>query len=253
VSDRGRRLTLFLPVVVTVVLAGVIGALVIVQQQKQSDRVAAADAAAEAYLSDVGMFKGAVAREIRGARTAAPADLRRVLKTAVADPPRLAGAPSSGVTRSASYAAAQETEAGLLQPYRRLDRVLRKAAVARTFVAASRDALALRASDYVGSTAIDDSRRIRSELIPAFSAARDRLAAVPVPDGQERLAATVVDAVQYVIDQATTLAVSIEANHSFSFTYSEQFQAAAEAVDGYAAVVDGDVTEAIDTIVVGAP
>ena len=252
-SDRGRRLALFLPVVVTVVLAAVIGASVVVQQQKQSDRLAAADAAAEAFMSDVGMFKGAVAREIRGARTAEPADLRRVLRTALADPPRLGGAPSSGVTRSTAYAAAQETEAGLLQPYRRLDRALKEGAVAHTFITASREALALRASDYVGSTVLDDSRRIRSDLIPAFVAARDRLVAVPVPDGQEQLAATVRDAVQYVIDQATTLAASIEANRSFSFTYSDQFQAAAEAVDGYAAVVDGDVTEAIDTIVVAAP
>ena len=252
-SDRGRRLALFLPVVVTVVLAAVIGASVVVQQQKQSDRLAAADAAAESYLSDVGMFKGSVAREIRGARTAEPAALRRVLKGAVADPPQLGGAPSSGVTRSTAYAAAQETEAGLLQPYRRLDRVLKKAAAAQAFIAASRDALKLRASDYVGSTVLDDSRRIRSDLIPAFVAARDRVAAVPVPDGQEGLAATVRDAVQYVIDQATTLAVSIEANRSFSFTYSEQFQTAAEAVDGYAAVVEGDVTEAIDAVVAGTP
>ena len=74
-SDRGRHLALFLPVVVTVVLAAVIGASVVVQQQKQSDRLAAADAAAESYLSDVGMFKGSVAREIRGARTAEPAAL----------------------------------------------------------------------------------------------------------------------------------------------------------------------------------
>ena len=232
----------------TVVLAAVVGALVVVQEQRQTDQVSAADAAAQAYAADVSAFRGEVARQIRGTRTAEPAALRRVLTKAVADPPRLAAAPTTGARGSASYAAAQETAAGLLRPYRRLDRVLARAAVARTFLEEARAVLALRASDYVGSTTLSDSGPVRSRLIPAFAAARDRFATVRVPRGQDRLAATIRDAVQHVIDRATTLAASIEANRSFSFTYAEEYRAAAAAVDGYAAVVDGDVTEAVDAV-----
>lgn len=247
-SDRGRRLALFLPVVVTLLLAAVVGALIVVQSQRQADQVAEADEVAEAFLSDVGMFRGAVAREIDAARDADPAAMRRVLKAAVAHPPRLGDAPDHGREQSAAYAQARETAETFLRPYRRLDRDLREAGVALTFVAAARDALRLRATDYVGVGLLNDSRAIRGELIPAFAAARDDLAAVPVPPGQEALAATVAGALQYVIDQATQLAVSIESNRSFSFTYSEQFRAAAEAVDDYATTVTGDLTESVNAV-----
>jgi flagellar basal body-associated protein FliL len=248
-SRRGRRLALFLPVLVTILLGAVVGALVVVQHQEQSDEVAVADAAAESYLADVDAFRSEISREVRGARTADPRDLRRVLKKAVADPPRLTAVQGAGAQRSASYTAARETEAALLDPYRRLDRALKDADLAQTFIEEAREVLALRATDHVGSTTLSDSGPIRSRLIPAFTAARDRFASVRVPRGQEQLARTVRGAVQHVIDQATILATSIEANRSFSFTYSEQFQAAAEAVDGYAAVVDGDVKEAISAVV----
>lgn len=248
-SARARRLTIFLPVFVTVLLAGVIGGLIIVQAQQQNAQVAEADAAAEDFLSDVGTFEGAIVREISGARTADPGDLRRVLAAAVADPPELGAASAYGAEQSASYVSASETAETLLDPYRRLDRDLEQADIALTFIDAARDALKLRATDYVGSGLIDDSTAIRTRLIPAFSDARDRLAAVPVPEGQDELAATVRDAVQYVIDQATALAVSIESNRAYSFTYSEQFQTAADAVNDYAAVVNGDLTEAVNAVV----
>ncbi|MET0931272.1 MAG: hypothetical protein ABWX74_17260 [Aeromicrobium sp.] len=248
-SARGRRLAIFLPVIVTVMLAGAVGGLVIAQNQLQDRQVAAADEAAEAFLSDVGTFEDAVAREIGGARTADPADLRRVLDAAVADPPELGGASSFGAQQSAAYVTARETQGTFLDPYRALDRDLEEADVAMTFIEASRDALTLRATDYVGSGLLDDSGAIRSRLIPAFVAARDTVTGVPVPEGQDQLAATVRDALQYVIDQAAALAVSIESNRAYSFTYSEQFQAAAGAVDDYAAVVDGDLAEAINAVV----
>lgn len=251
VGARGRRrqLAIFLPVFVTVVLAGFVGALVVVQNQQQNDQVAEADAAAEAFLSDVGTFEGSVAREIGGARTADPGDLRRVLTAAVADPPELGDAPAYGAEQSASYVSAQQTEEIFLDPYRRLDAELERADVALTFIDACRDALELRATDYVGSGLLDDSTAVRARLIPAFTRARDQLATVPVPEGQELLASIVRDAVQYVIDQATALATSIEANREYSFTYSEKFRTAAEAVDNYAAVVNGNLTEAINSVV----
>jgi hypothetical protein len=248
VSARGPRWAIFLPVVVTVLLAGVVGALIVVQSQKQADQVAQADAVAEVYLADVTAFESGVAREIRGARAADPGDLRRVLKAAVADPPTLGDAPRYGVEQSAPYAAARETQETLLEPYERLDRELERADVGLAYIEAARDALELRASDYVGPGLLDDSTVVRARLLPAFTAARDTLAGVRVPEGQEQLAATVSDALQYVIDQASALAASIDANRAYSFTYSEQFQAAAAAVDDYAATVNGDLTEAINAV-----
>jgi flagellar basal body-associated protein FliL len=251
VNDRGRPVVIFLPVFVTVLLAAVIGALIVVQSQRQTDQVTAADETAEVFLADVGAFEAEIARQLRGVRTAEPDALRRVLRAAVADPPRLGEASAFGAEQSAPYVAARETEQTLLQPYRRLDRDLRRADVALDFIAAARDALALRATDYVGSGVLVDSGAIRTRLVPAFTAARDELASVRVPKGQERLAATVVAALQHVIDQATRLAVSIETNQAYSFTYADQFRAAATAVDDYAATVDGDLAEALNVVLEG--
>jgi hypothetical protein len=171
-----------------------------------------------------------------------------VLRTATADPPRLGDAPSEGVEQSEAYAAAADTAETLLDAYERLDRQLRRAEIGLDFVAAARQALDLRATDLVGFGPIGESSAVRSRLIPAFVAARDELAAVRVPRGQDALAATVRDALQYVIDRATALADSIDANRSFSFSYGDVFAAARAAVDDYATTVRGDVTEAIAAV-----
>ena len=245
---RERRWAIFLPVIVTVLLAGVVGALIVVQSQQQADRVAEADAVGEAFLSDVGMFEGDVARELSAAQDADAAALRGVLDAAIADPPTLGDVPAEAAEESAAYAMAVQTEQTFLEPYTRLSRELRRAEVAATFVAAAREVLSLRASDYVGFGLLEDSTAVRSRLIPAFVAARDTFAAVRVPREQDDLAAMVRDAAQYVIDQATNLADAIDGNRSFSFTYADEFQAAADAVDDYATTVKGDLTEAVNAV-----
>lgn len=239
---------MFVPVVVTVVLAAVVGALVVVQDQRQGQQVAAADRAAEDFVSDVGTFRGDVARELGKVEATDPATLRAALTGAVAEPPRLAGAPDLGVEQSEKYARARETERTFLEPYERLSRELRRAEVALTFVEAARDALRLRATDYVGFGPLGDSAAVRSRLVPAFVQARDSFSAVRVPKGQTALAGTVRAALQHVIDEATTLAASIDANRSFSFSYAEEFSAALVAVDDYATTVQGDVTEAVNAL-----
>lgn len=247
-SARGRRLTIFLPVFVTLALGLGVGLLVVVQAQRQSAQVAEADDVATRYLSEVGTFRSEVGREVRGARQADPGDLRRVLRKAVADPPELGDAPAYGTERSEVWQEAAETEQTLLQPYRRLDRTLRRADVGLDYIRTARRVLGMRASDYVGTGALSNSVTVRARLIPAFVQARRELDSLPEPTGQQELATTVRGAVQYVIDQATALADSIDANRSFSFTYAAQFQAAIDAVDDYATVVDGDVAEAVNAV-----
>ncbi|MRK01182.1 hypothetical protein GEV27_06570 [Aeromicrobium sp. S22] len=247
-SARGRRLTIFLPVLVTLALGVLVGLLVVVQAQRQNAQVVEADDVATQYLADVSTFRSEVGREVRGVRQADPGDLRRVLRKAVADPPELGDAPSYGTERSEVWQEAVATQQALLQPYRRLDRTLRRADVALAYIETARKVLGMRASDYVGTGVLSDSAAVRARLIPAFARARAELDSVRVPQGQQRLAATVRGAVQYVIDQATALADSVEANRGFSFTYAEQFQTAIDAVDDYATVVNGDVAEAINAV-----
>lgn len=251
--DRGRRLAIFLPVLVTVLVAAVVGGLVVVEDQRHAERVSRADDAAEAFQSDLGQFRGDVARRLTSVRTDSPAELRRVLRDATARPPRLDEAPADGAEESPAYAAAVRTARTFMRPYDRLDRELRRADVAVRFVAVARKALGLRASDYVGFGVLDDSAAVRSRLVPAFVEARDELAAVRVPAGQDALAATVRDAVQYVIDEATNLAASIESGRGYSFSYAERFDAALTAVDEYATAVEGDVTEAVNAVADPAP
>ncbi|AWB92850.1 hypothetical protein C3E78_11900 [Aeromicrobium chenweiae] len=239
---------MFLPVFVTLTLGAVVGLLVVVQAQRQGAQVAEADEVATQYLSEVGTFRAEVAREVRGSRQADPGDLRRVVRKVIADPPRLGDAPAYGTERSEVWQEAVATQKTLLEPYQRLSRTLRRADAGVDYIEAARKVLGMRASDYVGSGVLSTSTPVRDRLIPAFVRALDELDAVPVPQGQQQLAGTVRGAVQYVIDQATALADSIEANRSFSFTYAEQFQTAIDAVDDYATVVEGDVTEAVNAV-----
>ena len=100
-------------------------------------------------------------------------------------------------------------------------------------------AISIRASAVAEPRA--DGSIVLTSLVPL---ARDELARVRVPKGQEALARTVRDALQVVIDRATVLADSIDANRSFSFSYADEFTAAIAAVDDYATTVEGDLAEA---------
>lgn len=247
-SVRARRLAFFLPVLATLILASGIGALIIVQNQQNSDLVVEADDVGSTFLGDVSVFRSSVVAAVKDADTGDPGELRAVIERVIAEAPVLGEASDYGIERSGPYAEAQRTAATFLKPYRRLMRELRRADVAVEFIARARSVLALRTSQYLGIGLIDSSAPVRSQLIPAFVKARDEFAAVRVPEGQEELAATVLGAVQHVIDQATALADSIEANRSFTFTYAEQYRIAIEAVDDYATVVAGDLAEAINAV-----
>jgi hypothetical protein len=238
----------FLPVVVTLAIATVVGTSIVVQDHRASQQVARADEIAEDYLSDVGMFRGDLARRVAAADATDPTALRRALREAVADPPTLTGPPPDGAEQSETYATAVSTAESLLEQYEQVDRELRRAEVAVDFVAAARKALGLRATDLVGFGPIGDSAAVRSRLIPAFVAARDELRRVRVPRGQEQLATTVLDALQFVIDRAAVLADSIDANRSFSFSYTDEFAAAITAVDDYATTVEGDLAEVVTSL-----
>jgi hypothetical protein len=240
-----RRVVVALPVILTIVIAVVIGALVVVQDQRQSSQVDEAETAAQDYLAQVAKFRSSVITKVDAADATDPGALSKVIDRAIAEPPRLEEAPAYGREHSSSYAEAVQTEATVLRPFRRLSATLREADTALEFIVAARKLLGLRATDYVGYGFITTSTRVRAELIPAFVHARDEFDRVTVPKGQERLARKVHDAAQYVIDQASLLANSIEARRNFSFSYREEFQAAAAAVDDYATKVKGDVAEAI--------
>ena len=137
-----------------------------------------------------------------------------------------------GMTREAV-----DVQSTLLGPYERLSSQLKRAKVAETFIAAARNVLELRATDFVGASTITDSAAVRARLVREH-------AYTP-----ETLAAKVHDAAQYVINQATTLADKIDVRQNFSFSYSTQFQAAADALNDYATKVEGDVTEAVNTVI----
>lgn len=240
-----RRVVVALPVILTVVIAVVIGALVLTQDHRQSEQVDEAEAVAQDYLADVQTFRSSVIAKVEAADAKDPGALSKVIDRAIAEPPRLGSAPAYGREHSASYAEALQTRATVLRPFERLSATLREADTALEFIVAARKVLELRASDYVGHGFLTSSARVRSELIPAFVRARDEFDRVRVPKGKEELAQKVHDAAQYVINQATLLADSIENRRNFSFSYRDEFQEAADAVSDYATTVKGDVAEAI--------
>jgi hypothetical protein len=245
---RMRRVVIALPVVLTLLIAVVIGGLIAWQDQRQSDQVRRAETIAQDYLAKVDTFRSAAVKKIAHAGVDDPGELKRVVDRVTAHPPRLRPASGYGEEHSSLYAEAAQTEATVLQPFRRLSATLARADVALDFIRAARHVLELRATDYVGTGYITSSAAVRSSLIPAVVKVRDELDATRVPKGQGRLARQVRDAAQYVIDRATLLADRLDRRQSFSFSYQEEFRAASEAVNGYATRVKGDITEAVNAV-----
>ncbi len=246
---KARKAVMVLPVLITILVGAVVGGLVVMQNQRQSDQVTEAETIGQDYLAAVSTFRARVAAAIKDADSSKLDEIARVVETETAEPPKLPETSKFGSQNSTSYREAVDVESTLLGPYVALSQKLKEAKVAETFIAAARELLELRASDFVGTTPITSSEPVRSRLIPAFVNARDAFDAVTVPEGQEKLAATVRDAAQYVIGQATTLADKIDAQENFSFSYSKQFAAAAEELNGYATTIEGDVTEAVNTAI----
>ncbi len=246
---KARNAALVLPVLITLVVGAAVGGLVVVQNQQQSKQIAAAEDIARDYLSAAAKFRSGVAAAIRAADSTKLAEIEQALEKAIAKPPKLRPTSSYGRQNSSTYREAIDVQSTLLGPYEKLEKQLNQAKVSETFIAAARKVLEMRATDFVGFNVITNSNLVRSQLIPAFTAARDTFDAVAVPKGQTKLAATVHDAVQYVIDQATTLANRIDANTNFSFSYADEFQAAADDLNDYATTVEGDVTEAVNTVI----
>lgn len=238
-----------LPVLITLLVGAAVGGLFVLQNQQQSDQIADAEAIGQDYLSAAAAFRTRVSKSIKAADSTKIAEIKQALDAATAHPPKLPSTSSYGRQHSSTYREAIDVQSTLMGPYTELGATLEKAKVAETFIAAARKVLELRATDYVGSTVLTNSTSVRSKLIPAFVNARDAFAAVRVPKGQQELAATITDAVQYVINQATTLADRVDANQSFSFSYSDRFQSAADALNDYATTVEGDVTEAVNRVI----
>lgn len=238
-----------LPVMITLLVGAAVGGLVIVQNQEQSEQVAEAEALGQDYLTAAAAFRSQISKAIKAADSGKLAEIQQALKKHSAKPPKLAPTSAYGRQNSSTYREALDVQSTLLGPYQRLSQQLEDATAAEVFIAEARALLELRATDYVGASVISNSGAVRSRLIPAFVSARDSFAATPVPEGQQELADTILAASQYVIDQATLLADRIDARRSFSFSYADQFQTAADALNDYATTLEGDVTEAVNAVI----
>jgi hypothetical protein len=243
---RRPWLLILAPVLVTVLIAGVVGGFIVVQSQQQAEQVQRADDVAADYLSEVDTFRARVLEALEKADQDSPAAQRTALRAAVAEPPRLGDADPFGMDESSAYARAEQVQAGLLAPYEEVIDELGDASVALAYVKVARAVLDMRVTDYLSTTTLSSSTEVRSSLIPAFVDARQRLDAATVPPGQDDLHATVRGAVQYVIDQASRLADNIDSGRGYSFTYADQFQEAITAVEDYATQVTGDLTESLN-------
>lgn len=249
-TSNPRRLALIMmtPVFITVLIAAGLGTFIVVQSQRQSEQIEQADAVAADYLSAVATFREGVVKAIKKADEDSPAAIRKALLVSTDEPPILAEAEPFGIENSSAYTQAAEVEESLLKPYEDVGAELKQASVALAYVKTAREVLGMRITDYLSSTTLSNSIELRSSLIPAFVSARERLAAATVPKGQEELAATVATAVQYLIDQANTLASSIDDQRNYSFTYASQFEVAITAVEDYATKVTGDLTESLSAL-----
>lgn len=243
-----RGWALVLPVLITILVGAGLGGFVVLENQREADRIEAADDIGSNYLNDVATFRIGVVKALGAAKQDDPADLRRALTAAIAEPPVLPEVKGKAQTSSSTYAEAQRVADDLLAPYKKLSKALKKAEKDKVFVKAARKALKLRPTDYVDGVLLESSDQVRGRLIPAFVNARDVFSQVPVPEGATEAANLTTAALQEVIDKATTLADRIDDNRSYTFTYGDAAQAALTAVENYATQANGDVAEALNTI-----
>ena len=249
-AERPGRALLFLPVLVTMVLAAAIGGFVVVQNLQQAQQIETADTAGADYLSSVSTFRTRVATAVSEADQDDPDAIAAALDEAVQDPPMLPELDESSfaVESSSTYTEAARIEETLLDPYTSLADELARADVSYTWIAAAREVLDLRVEDFVEGTLLSTSGSLRSALIPRFVQARDDLAQVRVPEDAQDVAVTVTGAVQHVIDEATTLANSIDANQNYTFTYADEYQTAITALEDYATDAEGDLAESVNVV-----
>ena len=243
-----RGWALVLPVLITILVGAGLGGFIVLENQREADRVEAADDIGSDYLNDVATFRVGVLKALRGADQDDPGDLRKALTGALAEPPVLPEVNGKARTASSTYAEAQRVADELMAPYDALDHALEKAQKDQTFIRAARKALKLRPTDYVDGLILDSSDQVRGRLIPAFVTARDQFSQVAVPKGATEAANLTRAALQDVIDKATALAESIDDNRSYTFTYGEAAQTASTAVENYATQANGDFTEALNAI-----
>jgi len=247
-ATRWRRLAIALPVIVTVLVVAAVGGLVIVEQQRQVRAADEADAVAAEFVEQVESYRAELAEVVVAGRDGSPSELQAQVQARLDDPPRLPTVAVEGAELSSDYRDAQYLEATLVDPYVELVDVLARVAVARTFIGAAETALALRIDTITGSSTIRDTAVVERDVIPAYEDALADLAAVPVPGGQEELAATVTAAVQNVIDQCELLLAFAALGQNYSFSYGEQLAVAAEAVRVYGLTVDADLATAVDAV-----
>ncbi|WP_229051257.1 hypothetical protein [Aeromicrobium sp. Leaf350] len=235
-----------LPVLVTTLVLVAVGGLVIVEQQRQVRASEDADAVAAEFLDEVAAFRDELTDLITAGREGPPTDLQAQVQARIEAPPSLPALGGVGAELSEDYRDAQYLEATLLDPYVELVDVLGRIAVARTFIAAADAVLALRIDEITGSSTIRDASVVERDVIPEYEEALSDFEAVPVPGGQEDLAATVSAAVQNVIDQCELLVAFAAVGQNYSFSYGSQIAIAAEAVRVFGLTVDSDLAAAVD-------
>ena len=240
-----------LPVVTTILVVVTVGALVIVEQQRQAQATESADTVAQEFMDSVHAFRTDLTSVIEQGRDGSPAELAVAVQQRLDAPPELPVLEGEAVELSAAYRDAQYLEATMLTPYVDLVDALGRIAVARDFIAAAEVALSLRIEDITGTTTIRETSIVTDRVIPAFEDALGTFEAVAVPGGQEDLAAAVSAAVQNVIDQSRLLVSFAALGQNYSFTYGSQIAAAAEAVRLYGLTVDADLSTAIDAALPG--
>lgn len=245
---RGRRLAIYLPVLVTIAVITAVGGAVIVEQQRKVDETTKADEIAETYIQDVYEFRSGIAAALDAAADAPPTELKRIVAEATASPPQLPPTSQDGELTSTAYRDAQRVQATLLDPYAELTVVLDEAIAAEPFIAAAEEVLAMRISDYVAEETLTSVEPMRNRVIPAFVGGLDTFEEVPVPPGQEELASAVESAVQYVINQSRLMVSFGDLGQDYSFTYSTQLEAAIEAVRIFDQQLQGRLTNAIDAV-----
>ncbi|MFT4298051.1 MAG: hypothetical protein QM597_00190 [Aeromicrobium sp.] len=245
--SKRAKIVLFtlIGLVVVALIAG--GATYFVIEQNHKKDIEKADTTAAAYLDDLADFRKDTAEDLLEEVEDDTEKALDLIDEARDDIPSLGDAPAYGREHSEDYAKAQAAEKQVGDDLDTLQDLVEESSGSGPFLVAAMAALDRdKPSELLGAGPFSNGQPIRDSTIPGMQAVKDEFEAVEVPEGFEEAAQLTSDALQYVIDQLGTMATSLDGGQSYSFEYTEQYDAAINAVDDAVSESQDRLAEYID-------
>ncbi|MGJ9414388.1 hypothetical protein ACHAAC_16940 [Aeromicrobium sp. CF4.19] len=244
------RARLLLLVVLPTLLIGLgVGALLLIGEMDRREQVRTADAAAAEYAQQMEVFREGLAQDVGPEALADPVGVGDVVAEAAEDLPELEPVSEYGEASSSTYQSARDARGQTQEALEEVQQTVERGIEAERFADAAEGALAVDPNSFVTEQTLPNGSPVRERVIPPLRSTLAEVESLETPEGAQEARRAVVDALQFVIDEATTLAAELDAGRSYQFEFGTRYGEAGAAVTAYRGQALGDLREAFDRLV----